>query len=66
MGGPPSPQRTSHRCPHKLLQTDNATKSVAINPHSFLVGGQQQCGSAPAAGAAVAADQEQLPPPIPA
>lgn len=49
-------------------QTDNATKSVAINPHQFKVGPaaaavkqQQQCS---AADAAAEMDQEQRPPPV--
>ena len=56
-----------------IYKTDNATKSVAINPHQFVVGaphaagaGQaQQCGGRTAAGAGAGAmeqQQEQRPP----
>ena len=48
-------------------RTDNATKSVAINPSSFLVGQPQQCGGARGAAAAAAGgelDQEQRPPAV--
>lgn len=53
-----------------IYKTDNATKSVAINPHQFQVGAaaaaaarqqQQQCG---AADVAAEMDQEQRPPPV--
>ncbi|KAL4452508.1 hypothetical protein ABPG75_008170 [Micractinium tetrahymenae] len=54
-----------------IYKTDNATKSVAINPHQFRVGAataaaakqQQQCGAAEAA-AEAEMDQEQRPPPV--
>lgn len=49
--------------PPPAPQTDNATKSVAIDPRAFKVG-QPQCGVGGAAPAAAAADKEQLPLPI--
>ncbi|PSC72157.1 structural maintenance of chromosomes 4 [Micractinium conductrix] len=53
-----------------IYKTDNATKSVAINPHQFAVGGRgaangaaPQCGGRTAA-AGNAADKEQQPPEV--
>jgi hypothetical protein len=46
------------------MQTDNATKSVAINPHNFLVGASsiRQCGGKVAA--PQDEQQEQRPPAV--
>ena len=66
----PHPPNVLHTLPPSLLQTDNATKSVAINPHQFAVGGRgaangaaPQCGGRTAA-AGNAADKEQQPPEV--
>ena len=57
----------STRVPFVAAQTDNATKSVAINPHQFTVGavdGQRQCGGDLATAEEGHAQQEQRPPQV--